>query len=261
MTNHNRLKLPAGWHVPVTSACIRSLSVALLLATLPVLGWGSDSPSSEPPQIQREVISKNLPPAETAHQRIFVSFEGSPKMTRILQEKLRAKGFAVADDPASADARFKINGTYIISALAKQDIVGPLGEVLERTVQLDNKAADPRYQTVDLLQIGAIGAYRGAISVPDLLLWISQKTGIAGGFNEMLTGDPRGWCLNEKCKQVKSYVEMRVYGDGLFWRVKAQAWHEKLLMDVLIADVLEDTLAPFYRLKVSDAKVVGTERP
>ncbi len=261
MTNHSRLKLPVRRRVPATSACIRSLATVLLLGTLPVLGWGSDSSSSEPPQIQREVISKNLPPAETAHQRIFVSFEGSPKMTRLLQEKLRAKGFAVADDPASADARFKINGTYIISALAKQDIVGPLGEVLERTVLLDNKATDPHYQSVDLLQIGTVGAYRGAISVPDLLLWISQKTGIAGGFNEMLTGDPRGWCLNEKCKQVKSYVEMRGYGDGVFWRVKAQAWHEKLLMDVLIADVLEDTLAPFYRLKASEAKVVGTEHP
>jgi len=260
MTNRSRLMLSTRRR-SATSEWIRSLVAALFLVTLPVLGWGSDSPSSELPQIQREVISKNLPPAETAHQRIFVSFEGSPKMTRILQEKLRAKGFAVADDPASADARFKFNGTYIISALAKQDIVGPLGEVLERTVKLDNKSADPRYQTVDLLQIGAVGAYHGAISVPDLLLWISQKTGIAGSFNEMLTGDPRGWCLNEKCKQVKSYVEMRVYGDGVFWRVKAQAWHEKLLLDVLIADVLEDTLAPFYRLKASDAKVVGTERP
>lgn len=260
MTNHSRQKLSTRRR-STTSEWIRSLSAALLLGSLPILGWCSDSPSSELPQIQREVISKNLPPAETAHQRIFVSFEGSPKMTRILQEKLRAKGFAVADDAASADARFKFNGTYIISALAKQDIVGPLGEVLERTVQLDNKAADPRYQTVDLLQIGTLGAYRGAISVPDLLLWISQKTGIAGGFNEMLTGDPRGWCLNEKCKQVKSYVEMRVYGDDVFWRVKAQAWHEKLLLDVLIADVLEDTLAPFYRLKASDAKVVCTERP
>ena len=261
MTNHSRQKLPVRWRVRATSARIRSLAAALLLGPLPIIGWCSDSLPSEQPQIQREVISKNLPSAETAHQRIFVSFEGSPKMTRILQEKLRAKGYAVADDAASADVRFKFNGTYIISALAKQDIVGPLGEVLERTVQLDNEAADPQYQTVDLLQIGAVGAYRGAISVPDLLLWISQKTGIAGGFNEMLTGDPRGWCLNEKCKQVKSYVEMRVYGDGVFWRVKAQAWHEKLLMDVLIADVLEDTLAPFYRLKASEAKVVGTEHP
>lgn len=225
-----------------------------------MLGWCLDSLPFEPPQIQREAIIKNLPPAETAHQRIFVSFEGSPKMTRILQEKLRARGFAVSDDAASADARFKFNGTYIISALAKQDIVGSLGEVLERTVQLDNKVADPHYQTVDLLQIGTLGAYRGAISVPDLLLWISQKTGIASGFNEMLTGDSRGWCLNEKCKQFKSYVEMRVYGDGVFWRLKAEAWHEKLLLDVLVADVLEDTLAPFYQLKASDAKVVGTER-
>ena len=260
MTNHSRLKLSTRRR-SATSEWIRSLAVALLLGIIPTLGCCSDTASSEPPQIQREVISKNLPPADTANQRIFVSFEGSPKMTRILHEKLRAKGFAVADDPASADARFKFNGTYIISALAKQDIVGPLGEVLERTVQLDNKAVDPHYQTVDLLQIGAVGAFRGAISVPDLLLWISQKTGIAGGFNEMLTGDPRGWCLNEKCKQVKSYVEMRGYGDGVFWRVKAQAWHEKLLMDVLIADVLEDTLAPFYRLKASEAKVVGTEHP
>lgn len=259
MTNHSRWKLSPCRH-SVTFEWIRSLAAALPLSCLPMLGWCSDSPSYEPLQIQREVISKNLPPAETVHQRIFVNFEGSPKMTGILQEKLRAKGFAVADDAASADARFKFNGTYIISALAKQDIVGPLAEVLERTVQLDNKATDPHYQTVDLLQIGTVGTYRGAISGPDLLLWISQKAGIAGGFNEMLTGDTRGWCLNEKCKQVKSYVEMRVYGDGAFWRVKAQAWHEKLTLDVLIADVLEDTLAPFYRLKASDAKVVGTER-
>lgn len=126
MTNHNRLKLPMRRRIPVTSKRIRSLAAALLLGSLPMLCWCSDSPSNEPPQIQREVISKNLPQAETSHQRIFVSFEGSPKMTRILQEKLRAKGFAVADDAASADARFKFNGTYIISALAKQDIVGPL---------------------------------------------------------------------------------------------------------------------------------------
>lgn len=238
----------------------RSLAAVLLLTTAPGFGWCSETPSSEPPQIQREVITKSLPPTETANRRIFVSFDGSPKMTRILQEKLRAKGFAIVDTPSSADARFRFNGTYIISALAKQDIVGPLGEVLERTIQLDDKATDPHYQTVDLLQIGAVGTYRGAISVPDLLLWISQKTGIAGRFNEMLTGDSRGWCLNEKCKQVQSYVEMRVYGDGVFWRVKAQAWHEKLLLDALIADVLENALAPFYQLKASDAQIVGADR-
>ncbi len=254
MTSRNRRlsKLPV-------SVC--SLGTVLLLATVPGFGWCSETPVSEPPQIQREVITKSLPPIETANRRIFVSFDGSPKMTRILQEKLRARGFAVVDDPSSAEARFRFNGTYIISALAKQDIVGPLGEVLERTIQLDGKPTDPHYQTVDLLQIGAVGAYRGTISVPDLLLWISQKTGIAGRFNEMLTDDPRGWCLNEKCKQVQSYVEMRVYGDGVFWRVKAQVWHEKLLLDVLTVDVLENTLAPFYQLKASDGQVVGAERP
>jgi len=243
------------------SVSVCYLATVLLLATASGFGWCSETPISEPPRIQREVITKSLPPIETANRRIFVSFNGSPKMTRILQEELRAKGFAVVDDPSSAEARFRFNGTYIISALAKGDIVGPLGEVLERTVQLDDKASDSHYQTVDLLQIGAAGTYRGAISVPDLLLWISQKTGIAGRFNEMLTGDARGWCLNEKCKQIQSYVEMRVYGDGVFWRVKAQAWHEKLLLDVLIADVLENALAPFYQLKASDAQVVGADRP
>lgn len=258
MTNYNHPRLPASRFLLAPSAWIRSLAAALLLGAPPMLGWCTDTPASEQPRIQREVISKSLPPAETANQRIFVSFEGSPKMTRILQEKLRAKGFAVVNDPLSADVRFKFNGTYIISALARRDIAGPLGEVLERTVQLDDQAADPHYQTVDLLQVGAVGTYRSAISVPDLLLWISQKTGIAGRFNDMLTGNPRGWCLNEKCNQVQSYVEMRVYGDGVFWRVKAQAWHEKLVLDVLIADVLENILAPFYQLKASEAKVVGT---
>lgn len=236
------------------------MATGVLLGAVPLFAQCSDATASGTPQIKREMISKKLPSAEVANQRIFVSFEGSPKMTRIIQEKLKAKGFAVMDDPAAADVKFKFNGTYIISALAKQDIVGPLGEILESSVRLDDgRAADPRYQTVDLIQIGATGAYRGVISVTDLLLWVSQKTGIAGRFNEMLAGDPRGWCLNEKCKQSQSYVEMRVYGDGTFWRVKAQAWHEKLLLDLLIADVLENSMAPFYKLKTSDAQAIGRD--
>jgi hypothetical protein len=103
----------------------RSLASVLLLTTAPGFGWCSETPASEPPRIQREVITKSLPPTETANRRIFVSFDGSPKMTRILQEKLRAKGFAVVDAPSSADARFRFNGTYIISALAKGDRAGP----------------------------------------------------------------------------------------------------------------------------------------
>lgn len=233
-----------------TGALIHILATTLLLLIYPISSWCSED--SKPPQIEREIINKSLPTAEIAHQRIFVSFEGSPKMTRILQEKLKAKGFAVVDDPSLAEAKFKFNGHYIISALAKQNIVGPLSEILEQTIKLDEKVSSPDYQTVNLLQIGALNAYRGAISVPDLLLWVTQKIGIAGRFNEMLTGDARGWCLNEKCKQFQSHVEMRVYGDGTFWRVKAQAWHEKIMLDILIADVLENTLSPFYRLKPSD---------
>ena len=94
-----------------TGALIHILATTLLLLIYPISSWCSED--SKPPQIEREIINKSLPTAEIAHQRIFVSFEGSPKMTRILQEKLRAKGFTVVDDSSAADARFEkwINGT------------------------------------------------------------------------------------------------------------------------------------------------------
>ena len=124
-----------------TGALIHILATTLLLLIYPISSWCSED--SKPPQIEREIINKSLPTAEIAHQRIFVSFEGSPKMTRILQEKLKAKGFAVVDDPSLAEAKFKFNGHYIISALAKQNIVGPLSEILEQTIKLDEKSPAP----------------------------------------------------------------------------------------------------------------------
>ena len=70
-------------------------------------------------EIKREPHFTAPPKAEVAEKRVYIAFEGSPKMTRVLQEKLKAKGFAVVDKPEDADAKFRVGGMFTISGAGK----------------------------------------------------------------------------------------------------------------------------------------------
>lgn len=204
-------------------------------------------------EIKREPHFTAPPKAEVAEKRVYIAFEGSPKMTRVLQEKLKAKGFAVVDKPEDADAKFRVGGMFTISGAGKEDVRGKLGDLLESAVGTDQPSnPDYRHQNVDLLQIGVSAAYTGiasVLSVTDMVRWIGQKTGIAGRFNEMLTGDPRGICFGEACSKYTSTVVMNVTGDSGHWWVMEKAQDSKLVLDLVIADVVESTLEPLYELK------------
>jgi hypothetical protein len=87
------------------------------------------------------------------------------------------------------------------------------------------------------------------LSVTDMVRWIGQKTGIAGRFNELLTGDPRGFCFGDACSKYTSTVVMNVTGDSGHWWVMEKAQDSKVVLDLVIADSVENTLQPLYDLK------------
>ncbi len=204
-------------------------------------------------EIKREPHYNALPKAEVAEKRVYIAFKDSPKMTRVLQEKLKAKGFAVVDKPDDADARFRVNGMFFVSGAGKEEVRGKLGDLLESAVGVDQPSnPDYRHQNVDLLQIGVSAAYTGVasvLSVTDMFRWIGQKTGIAGRFNEMLTGDPRGIFFGEACGKFTSTVMMDVTGDSGHWWVMEMAQDPKRVLDQVIADTVESILKPLYDLK------------
>lgn len=230
----------------------RKFFFALALTTLSAVTF-ADTGSSMNIEIKREPHYTSVPKADIFEKRLYVSFDGSQKMTRVLQEKLKAKGFAIVENPQEADAKFRFGGMFTITGAGKEDVRGKLGDLLETSVSAPQpNAPDYRHQNVDLLQVGVSAAYAGVasvISVTDMVRWIGQKTGVAGRFNELLTGDPRGFCFGDACSKYTSTVVMNVTGDNGHWWVMEKAQDSKVVLDLVIADAVENALRPLYELK------------
>lgn len=213
--------------------------------------------------IKREPHYTVVPQSDIASKRLFVVFDGSPKMTRVLQAKLQARGYAVADKPEDADEQYRFSGMFMLSGAGKEEVKGKLADLLESSVGSgQGNSPDYGHQNVGLLQIGVSAAYTGiasTISITDMVRWLGQKTGIAGRFNELLTGNPRGFCLAESCSKYTSTVIMNVKGNSGHWWVQEKAQDSKVVLDLVVADAMENMLKPFYDIRPQASTEAGGE--
>jgi hypothetical protein len=225
-------------------------AIAVAIASIAAVADASAAPDL---QIQREAHYNVIPNAELGQKRIFIVFEGSPKMTRVLKAKLQTRGYATVEKPEEADEQYRFSGIFMLSGAGKDEARGKLGELLESSVSNDlGNSPNYGHQNVDLLQIGVSAAYSGiasAISITDMVRWLGQKTGVAGRFNELLTGDPRGFCLAESCSKYTSTVIMNVKGNSGHWWVQEKAQDSKVVLDLVVADAVENMLKPFYDIR------------
>jgi hypothetical protein len=180
-------------------------------------------------------------------KRIFIEFEGSQKVSKILQEKLRRRGFAVAETAGDADAHFKVNGAFSLAKRRKTQSSGNLGELLEASIELPQDTSDWHGQPVGVEDIALQKAVLGFISPTDLVTWIGDKVGVNAWFNKMLTGDPDGFCVNDDCcKNIISGVVLHVSGDAGRWWIQESAKNEKIVLNLVIEDALDNILKPIY---------------
>lgn len=208
------------------------------------------TPTAPMPEIKREAHLNVLPKPDVGGKKIYIEFDGSIKATKLLQEKLKSRGFAVVDTADEAEAHFKLGGAFGIAGGGKEEIRGKLSELLESSVEMGpSNSPDYRHQNIDLVQIAAGRAYTGFISVTDMVRWLGQKTGVAGRFNEMLTGDPRGFCWHESCSKFTSSAIVSVKGDSGHWWLQESAQDSKVVLDLVVADAIENALKPIYDIK------------
>ena len=200
--------------------------------------------------IKRSINIRTPPPAELAGKRIYIVFDGSPRMTEIIRAKLKERGLLVTDSEGDAETTFKLTGVFSIEGAGKERVSGPLSELLEKTIPVDPSGRpDYQHQNVDLVQIATVTTFTGFLSVTDLGVWLSQKMGIAGRFNEMLTGDPRGFCWHESCNKYSSSAVLRVKGDDSYWWLQEAAKDERIVLDLVVEDILANGLKPLLDLK------------
>ena len=178
------------------------------------------------------------PPTDFGSKKIHITVSDSEKITRMLVNDIKAKGYTVVDDKSEAEVNMQCFAKFQISGAGKEAVTG----YAERLVQVGNEPPTPdktnyNYRTTTLGQIAAPIVTFGIIPIPDILVWVTQKLGIAGAFNKALTGDPRGICLNENCNKFTQTVLVTCLGD-VSWLHQYHAHDEKIVIDQVMQKAL-----------------------
>jgi hypothetical protein len=209
----------------------RVILIATLCAALVQSVVAQEKPANADIRVVKRVMRE--PPADLGSKQIHITVDDSEKITRMLVDHITAKGYKVVDDNSKADIRLQCYAKFNISGAGKDSAAGNVEQFVQTgSLQLPD-TPNYTYQTTNPGQIAAPLMTLGVIPTPDIIVWITQKFGIAGAFNKALTGDPRGMCLNENCNKFTQRVLVACSGD-VSWILQYQSINEKILIDQVI---------------------------
>ena len=226
----------------------RYLVASMLALTVLATSAQAEDPAPAPQvDIKRDSLMRDIPDSSVADKKIYVLFEDSPKMTVVVRERLRSKGLVVTENPDEADVKYQMMGTFSVSGRGREPKSGSMGKLLETSIPTaESMKADYYQQNTSLAHVALDTVVSKPIAIADLLTWFGEKTGVAGRFNEMVTGNPKGWCFTPDCNKLTSFASVMVRGgDEDYWWLQASAVDEKVVLDVVVADILENALKPF----------------
>lgn len=191
-----------------------------------------------------EMHLNEAPPDNLKEKAVFVKMKGSPKGSVYIRNLLSNAGFNVVDSRSDATAEFLVDGMFISSGNGKADFKSRLGDIFEAGFRKHDESPDYKYQNVDVPQLAAVAAGTGALSVADLVTWIGQKTGVTGRFNEMISGDPRGFCWHESCSKYTNVAILSVTGNSGYWWIKVSAVDSNIIIDKVVNTGVVSVLKP-----------------
>ena len=222
----------------------------LTLTALATNAEPTDSAIATQVDIKRDSLMRDIPDRSVANKKIYVLFEDSPKMTMVVRERLRSRGLAIAENASEADVKYQMMGTFSVSGRGRETKSGSMGKLLETSIPTEESLkADYYHQSVGLVQVALDAVISKPIAIADLFTWLGKKTGVAGRFNELVTGNANGWCFTQDCNKLTSFATVIVRGrDDDYWWLQASAVDEKVVLDVVVADILENALKPFDEL-------------
>ena len=226
----------------------RYLMASMFALTMLATHARADDPAPTPQvNIKRDSQMRDTPDPSVANKKIFVRFDDSPKMTLVVRERLRSRGLTVTENAAEADVKYQMMGTYSISGRGRETKSGSVGKLLESSMPTEESLkADYFHQSTGLDHVALDAVISKPIAITDLFVWLGQKTGVAGRFNEMITGNANGWCFTPGCNNLTSFVSIIVRGgEDDYWWLQASADSEKVVLDVVVADILESAMKPF----------------
>lgn len=207
-----------------------------------------------------EELKKNLRvvtplPEDIRHLSIYVEFKDSPKLSLIVGQMLKERGYRIVATKEEADVAFKMQGTLDVKGGGKTGFSASMAELAESGASKDAGGPDYQHQNITGESIAVESIATRTIYLSHVLLWLSQKTGIAGRVNELLTGDPRGICVTD-CENWKRLQHIAMIGAGIIpmegkpdkralWALQTHAYHDKVEAEKHVAETLALAIEPF----------------
>jgi hypothetical protein len=224
--------------------CLGFLLVAITSGTL----IGSGQAAEVLPDIQTSINgTATLPPAAGAGT-VYTEFASSPKLTLLLREEFARRGYRLAETKAEAAVVVELAATYGFQRTKERAVRVDFGQVFEGAAKeksLQAQAGTGELARMNLNEALVSGINAGLFSAglinatglgTGLLDAIGNVTGVKAGFNRLVAGDARGFCLIG-CANWNKFVQTLAVG-GM---VSRQGATDRLVVE---AKVIDERLYP-----------------
>ena len=153
-------------------------------------GQRDDKPSQQSISITR---NGSLPLEQLAGKKVFVAFKNSGKLTEVLADRVAHLGGQVVQSAEGADVVLEGEGIFMAAReFGNRQARADVGEVFEKAghVETKNKSLN-----IVLSHGGPVLSAGESMVVSNFLNFVGEATGFKGWFNNLVAGDPDGFCF------------------------------------------------------------------
>jgi hypothetical protein len=179
----------------------------------------------------------SLPLGQLAGKKVFVVFKNSGKLTEVLVEGVTRLGGQVVQSAEDADVRLTGEGVFMARReLGNRSAHADVGEVFEKAGQVETKNHS---FNIILSNGGPVLSAGQATVVANFAQMIGEVTGVRSWFNNLVAGDPDGFCFKgcEYKQRATISLEMRGQDETRIGAVSVSAGAEdKKLMPLQIIE-------------------------
>jgi hypothetical protein len=215
-----------------------------------------DKPSQQSISITR---NGSLPLEQLPGKKAFVTFKNSDKITEVLADRVARLGGQVVQSAEWADVVLEGEGVFMAAReFGNRQARADVGEVFEKTgnVETKNKSLN-----IVLSTGGPVLSAGQSMVVLNFLNLVGEATGFKGWFNNLVAGDPDGFCFQGcEYKQTAAITLSVRQASGApvgSLSVAASALDRKLLPLPLIEAALAEALGELDRANALSLSVAS----
>lgn len=220
---------------------LKKTAILVIASLLTISVQANDATPSDPQQdVKIEITAnKRKTPDETfTNKKLFIKFDKSTRLSTLIANKLKEKGYDIADSEESADETIEIFGKFRVNNSEIDTKVRDFADLDSQVATNNQKAENAPGTPLSHVAIAAASTGLSQITVRDFALWISGITGITGFINKTLTGDSRGFCIHENCQKTNQFAMLLIKSKSLLFDVRANIKHEVIIIDQVVDKAL-----------------------